>query len=74
MAICLSYVRFLFTNIGKQRSWDKEANMQVEVRIYVSHHGDVLWLDKHTGDVHGFDELWVQGFTVSVRDHILTTS
>ena len=74
MAICLSYVRFLFTNIGKQRRWDKEANMQVEVRIYVSHHGDVLWLDKRTGEVCGFDELWVQGIAVSVRDRILTTS
>ena len=48
--------------------------MQVEVRIYVSHHGDVLWLDKRTDDVHGFHELWVQGFVVSVRDRILTTS
>ena len=48
--------------------------MQVEVRIYVSHHGDVLWLDKRTGDVCGFDELWVQGIAVSVRDRILTTS
>lgn len=64
----------LFVKIGKQRSWDKEANMQVEVRIYVSHHGDVLWLDKRTGDVYGFDELWVQGIAVSVRDRILTTS
>ena len=33
MAICLSYVRFLFVNIGKQGSWDEEANIQVEVRI-----------------------------------------
>ena len=48
--------------------------MQVEVRIYVSHHGDVLWLDKRTGDVPGLDELWVQGIVVSVRDRILTTS
>ena len=70
MAICLSYVRFLFVNIGKQRSWDEEANMQVEVRIYVSHHGDVLWLDKRTGGVHGFDEPCVQGLAVSVRDCI----
>ena len=48
--------------------------MQVEARIYVLHHGDVLWLDKRTGDVRGFDELWVQGIAVSVRDRILTTS
>ena len=48
--------------------------MQVKVRIYVSHHGDVLWLDKRTGDVRGFDELWVQGIVVSGRDRILTTS
>ena len=74
MAICLSYVRFLFVNIGKQRSWDEEANMQVKVRSYVSHNGDVLWLDKRTGDVCGFDEMWVQGIAVSVRDRILTTS
>ena len=67
-------MRFLFVKIGKQSSWDEEANMQVEVRIYVSHHGDVLWLDKCTRDVHGFDELCVQGFAVSVRDRILTTS
>ena len=70
MAICLSYVRFLFVKIGKQRSWDEEANMQVEVRIYVSRHGDVLWLDKRTGDVRGFDEPCVQGLAVSVRDRI----
>ena len=44
--------------------------MQVEVRIYVSHHGDVLWLDKCTCDVRGFDEPCVQGLTVSVRDRI----
>ena len=74
MAICLGKVMFLFVNMDKQRGWDGEANMQVEVRIYVSHHGDVPWLDKRTGDVHGFDELWVQGFAVSIRDRILTIS
>ena len=42
--------------------------MQVEVRIYVSHHGDVLWVDKRSGNVHGFDEPCVQGLAVSVRD------
>ena len=48
--------------------------MQVKVRSYVSHNGDVLWLDKRTGDVRELDELWVQGIAVSVRDRILTTS
>ena len=71
MAICLSYVRFLFVKIGKQRSWDEEANTQVDVRIYVSHHGDVLWLDKRTGGVHGFDEPCVQGLAVLVHECIL---
>ena len=70
MAICLSYVRFLLVKIGKQSSWDEEANMQVEVRIYESHHGDVLWVDKRSGNVHGFDEPCVQGLAVSVRDRI----
>ena len=45
--------------------------MQVKVRSYVSHNGDVLWLDKRTGGVHGFDEPCVQGLAVSVHECIL---
>ena len=52
----------------------RRPTCKVEVRIYVSHHGDDLWCDKRTGDIHGFEEPWVQGFAVSVRDRILTTS
>ena len=45
--------------------------MQVKVRSYVSHKGDVLWLDKRIGGDHGFDEPCVQGLAVLVHECIL---